>query len=356
MAETTVPIPCPPGVPILGNVGDIDSNFPLGSLKNMADTYGSSLLASGDSPSQNHSLTKVPGEIYRLNLAGRSVVPVSSYALVNELCDEKRFKKDVRGVLNQVRQGVHDGLFTATGPEEQNWGIAHRVLTPAFGPLPITNMFDDMHDIICQLAMKWARHGPASPIMVTDDFTRLALDTLALCSMDYRFNSFYHDEMHPFIEAMGAFLVESGNSARRALPAIFYREADRQREANIAIMRKTADDVLKARRQNPSDRKDLLSAMLEGVDRKTGQKMTDESITDNLSKPWGPVVPTDSRYLLGTYLRKLTLFHSHIPDRGPRDHRRHPLLCHVQSTEASRSVPESPARSRRGHWHRSNYR
>ncbi|KAJ4405951.1 hypothetical protein N0V82_010211 [Gnomoniopsis sp. IMI 355080] len=262
MAETTVPIPAPPGLPLLGNIKDINPEFPLGSLKNMADTYG---------------------EIYRLNLAGRSVVPVSSYALVNELCDEKRFKKDVRGVLQQVREGVHDGLFTATGPEEPNWGIAHRVLMPAFGPMPINEMFDDMHDIICQLAMKWARHGPAHPIMVTDEFTRLALDTLALCSMDYRFNSFYHDEMHPFIEAMGKFLVESGNRSRRALPAIFYREADRLLEQNIAIMRKTADDVLKARREHPSDRKDLLAAMLDGVDKRTGQKMTDESITDNLS-------------------------------------------------------------------------
>lgn len=69
-------------------------------------------------------LTMLPGEIYKLNLAGRTVIPVSSYALVNELCDEKRFKKDIRGVLSQVREGVHDGLFTASGPDEENWGIA----------------------------------------------------------------------------------------------------------------------------------------------------------------------------------------------------------------------------------------
>lgn len=161
---------------------------------------------------------------------------ISSYELVNEVCNEKRFKKDIRGVLNEVRAGVGDGLFTATGAEEPNWGIAHRVLMPAFGPMPIGDMFGDMHDIITQLAMKWARHGPSQPIMVTDDFTRLALDTLALCSMDYRFNSFYHDEMHPFIEAMGSFLLESGNKSRRPLPSIFYREADRRYERDIEVM------------------------------------------------------------------------------------------------------------------------
>lgn len=249
----------------------------------MADTYGTSLGNSKTPRSFTAVLTVFAGEIYKLNLAGRSVVPVSSYSLVNELCDEKRFRKDIRGVQYQVRAGVHDGLFTASGPEEENWGIAHRVLMPAFGPMPINEMFDDMHDIICQLAMKWARHGPSHPIKVTDEFTRLALDTLALCSMNYRFNSFYHDEMHPFVEAMGAFLVESGNKSRRPLPAIFYREADRIFQQNIDIMRKTADDVLNARKQNPSDRKDLLAAMLDSVDRRTGKKMTDESITDNLS-------------------------------------------------------------------------
>ncbi|KAI3395136.1 hypothetical protein diail_1751 [Diaporthe ilicicola] len=261
MADNTVPIPQPPGLPLLGNINDINPEFPLGSMINMADKYG---------------------EIYRLSLPGRSVVVVSSQALVNEVCNEKRFKKDVARVLEEVRAGVHDGLFTAHA-EEPNWGIAHRVLMPAFGPMNIQAMFPEMHDIANQLAMKWARHGPNEPIMVTDEFTRLTLDTLALCSMDYRFNSFYHDGMHPFIEAMGDFLVESGNKTRRPpYTSIFYREADRKYERDIETLRKTADDVLKARKENPTDRKDLLNAMLNGKDPKTGQKMTDQSITDNL--------------------------------------------------------------------------
>ncbi|KAK2614230.1 hypothetical protein N8I77_001076 [Diaporthe amygdali] len=261
MADNTVPIPQPPGLPLLGNINDINPEFPLGSMINMADKYG---------------------EIYRLSLPGRSVVVVSTQALVNEVCDEKRFKKDVARVLEEVRAGVHDGLFTAHA-EEPNWGIAHRVLMPAFGPMNIQAMFPEMHDIANQLAMKWARHGPNQPIMVTDDFTRLTLDTLALCSMDFRFNSFYHDEMHPFIEAMGAFLVESGNKTRRPpFTSIFYREVDRKYERDIEVLRKTAGDVLKARKENPTDRKDLLNAMLNGKDPKTGQKMSDQSITDNL--------------------------------------------------------------------------
>lgn len=85
-------------------------------------------------------------------LPGRKLVVVTSYRLVAEACDEKRFKKDISAPLREVRNGVHDGLFTAHDTE-WNWGLAHRVLTPPFGPLSIEGMFDEMHDVATQLVM-----------------------------------------------------------------------------------------------------------------------------------------------------------------------------------------------------------
>lgn len=41
MSSTTpVPIPGPKGIPILGNLYDIESEVPLNSLELLADTYG----------------------------------------------------------------------------------------------------------------------------------------------------------------------------------------------------------------------------------------------------------------------------------------------------------------------------
>jgi cytochrome P450 / NADPH-cytochrome P450 reductase len=37
-----------------------------------------------------------------------------------------------------------------------------------------------MYDIATQLIAKWARMGSDEPIHVTDDFTRLTLDSIAL--------------------------------------------------------------------------------------------------------------------------------------------------------------------------------
>lgn len=68
-----------------------------------------------------------------------------------------------------------------------------------------------MHDIAAQLILKWARKGPEYKIPVTSDFTRLTLDTIALCAMDYRFNSFYDNNMHPMV------IVDPGAASRARL-------------------------------------------------------------------------------------------------------------------------------------------
>ncbi|KAJ9314762.1 hypothetical protein DTO271D3_5008 [Paecilomyces variotii] len=256
------PIPGPIGMPLLGNIYDIDAETPLNSLERLADTYG---------------------PIYRLSIYGTTRVFLSSHALVDEVCGEERFTKSVFGGLKEIRNGVHDGLFTANYPEEENWEIAHRVLVPAFGPLSIRGMFDEMYDIASQLIMKWARQGPKTPIIVTDDFTRLTLDTIALCAMGTRFNSYYHEEMHPFVDAMLTLLTGSGRRARR--PALINNlptSENTQYWNDIEFLKKVAKELVDDRRANPEDKKDLLNAMILGKDPKTGKGLTDDSIINNM--------------------------------------------------------------------------
>ncbi len=62
-----------------------------------------------------------------------------------------------------MRNAIGDGLFTAHSGEH-NWGVAHRVLLPVFGPLRIREMFEEMHEIATQLVMKWARYGSENVI------------------------------------------------------------------------------------------------------------------------------------------------------------------------------------------------
>ena len=192
MTSPSVPIPQPPTKPVVGNLADIDSSKGILGIVEVAERYG---------------------PIVRIQFFNRSVIAISSQELVNEVCDESRFGKVLGVSLRQVRDFIGDGLFTAR-TEEPNWQKAHRILMPAFGPAALKRMFTGMDDIAEQLLLKWERLGPAARIDVPDNTTRLTLDTIALCSFSYRFNSLYREEMHPFV---GACLLYTSPSPRDGL-------------------------------------------------------------------------------------------------------------------------------------------
>ncbi len=167
--STNPPVPQPPLKPVIGNLSQIDGDMPIQSLMGLARTYG---------------------PFFKMRVLDHEFYVTSSQELANELCDETRFNKRISGALNQIRAFAGDGLFTAHS-NEPNWGKAHRILVPAFGPIAIRGMFDRMLDIADQMFTRWERFGSSAVIDVADNMTRLTLDTIALCAFDYRFNSFY---------------------------------------------------------------------------------------------------------------------------------------------------------------------
>ncbi|RYX82717.1 cytochrome P450 [bacterium] len=260
---TTSVIPGPKPAPIIGNIQDIDTHAVVQSLMGLADTYG---------------------PIFRLELPGREMLVVSSQQLVNELCDEKRFDKKVHQSLWQVRDFTGDGLFTAQ-TQEPNWGKAHRILMPVFGPAALYRMFPGMLDIAEQLVLKWERQGPDARIDLVDSMTRLTLDTIALCAFDYRFNSFYERDMHPFIGAMVRALSESGGRSHR-LPIqtrlmLFTRH---QYDEDIRLMHQIADELISERKKqgHVEGQNDILTTMLTATDPQSGERLTDENIRNQM--------------------------------------------------------------------------
>jgi cytochrome P450 / NADPH-cytochrome P450 reductase len=257
--DVTQPIPQPTPVPLLGNLPSIDRDKGVLGLMELADTYG---------------------PIYRLELPGGELIVVSSQELVHELSDESRFDKKLHNPLQQVRDFAGDGLFTAE-TQEPNWQAAHRILMPAFGPAALSAMFDGMVDIAEQLLVKWERQGPGHRIDVGDNTTRLTLDTIALCSFSYRFNSLYSDEMHPFVGAMVRSLVESGErGSRLPLQTRLMLRTRHQYDEDKRLMYEVADQLIAGRRRNPSpeDAEDILDTMLTAADPHSGERLSDENV------------------------------------------------------------------------------
>ena len=140
-----------------------------------------------------------------------------------------------------------------------------------------------MYDIAGQMVSKWARQGPEQAIDPTNDFTQLTLDSIAICAMGTRFNSFYKDKPHPFVDAMIFFLLESGRRAYRPtlMNDYVYRESKKKYWESIDAMKAIVRQSIKYRREHPSEKADLLNAMMLGKDPKTGATMTEENVINN---------------------------------------------------------------------------
>ncbi len=250
-------IPAPPARPLFGHALSLDRHAPLASLNGLA---------------------KQLGPIFQLDMMGAKVVFVSGAKLASELWDETRFDKAVRGPLARVRAIGGDGLFTAK-TREPNWAKAHNILLAPFGGRAMQSYHAAMVDIALQLVKKWERLNPDEEINVVHDMTALTLDTIGLCGFDYRFNSFYRRDYHPFVEA----LVRSLETVmlQRGLPleGLAMHGRLRAMKKDLAFMNGIVDALVKERREaGLSDKKDLLDAMLTGVDKQTGTQLDDLNI------------------------------------------------------------------------------
>ncbi|KAH0278599.1 cytochrome P450, partial [Aureobasidium melanogenum] len=255
-----LPIPQPPEhlFGLLGNLPDLDPSFPSKNIWSMQQLYG---------------------PIMKLKLGSEQVI-LGDQQHINEICDEKRFHKKPSGALVAIRALTGDGLFTAYD-SEVNWWKAHRMLVPAFGPIALRSMFDDMLDVSSQMVLKWDRLGPENEIECSDDLTRLAFDTIGLCAFSYRFNEFYTDHAHPFAQQMADVLTESGRRVSRPgfINDYVYRSDEQKRQENVKKMHDLCDQIVADRKKNPQpENKDLLNTMLNTIDKETGEGLSDENI------------------------------------------------------------------------------
>ena len=162
--------------------------------------------------------------------------------------DPARFAKTVRGALRRVRVLAGDGLFTAE-TDEPNWSKAHNILLTPFSNRAMHTYHPMMLDIAEQLVKKWERLNADDEIDVVHDMTALTLDTIGLCGFDYRFNSFYRRDYHPYVAA----LVRSLETVMmtRGLPfeGLFMRKRRRDLAADIAFMNAMVDEIVAERRK-----------------------------------------------------------------------------------------------------------
>lgn len=251
-------IPQPKTYGPLGNLPLMDLESPIQSLVKLADEHG---------------------PIFRMDLPGRSDLIISGYDLVADACDESRFDKRVWAPLQKVRAFAGDGLFTSE-TDEPNWQKAHNILLPSFSQSAMRGYHSMMVDLAVQLIQKWSRLNPDESVDVPEDMTRLTLDTIGLCGFNYRFNSFYREQPHPFITSMVRALSEAMSQLQRlGIQDKLMVITRRQYKHDIQVMFSLVDQIISERKAHGHQGgDDLLSHMLGGKDPETGESLDDENI------------------------------------------------------------------------------
>lgn len=254
-ANTLQPLPHPPRWPLVGNLLQIPRS-------RMAQYF---LDVSRDFDG-----------IFEMDFGGVRIPFAFSAELVEELCDETRFRKVIRPPLSLLRGVVGDGLFTAKS-DEPAWGKAHRILMPAFSQRAMKGYFNAMADVAGQLCDYWETHQ-GEDLLVADDMTRLTLDTISLAGFDYRFNSFESRDLHPFLGSMVRVLAANMAKLTRLPMLERLRKDPPDYLADIDTMNHLVDEVIRQRRENPTDSNDLLNLMLTAQDPETGEQLDDLNI------------------------------------------------------------------------------
>lgn len=203
---------------------------------------------------------------------------MTNAALLEEVCDEKRFQKCVAGPIVEIRRAVHDSLFTAY-PDEESWGIAHRIMAPQITPEVVAGVFDGMTETMGDLIKKWTSQSKKR-VDLSNDLDRLNHAANTLCFFNQRVHCMDGAEP-PLIKAMAQSTMEAMKRPTRPslLTWLFYNGSFNQ---NIKIMRDHGAKIVEHRKANPTDKKDMLYTLMHGKDPQTGKSLTDSQVLDEI--------------------------------------------------------------------------
>ncbi|KAK3988762.1 cytochrome P450 [Cladorrhinum sp. PSN332] len=261
----STPIPQPPGLPLLGNIKDVDPSNTWWSLKTLAEKYG---------------------EIFKIKVLGHEIVFVASAALAEEICDEKRFRKYVGGPIVEIRYTVHDALFTAYDHEE-NWGIAHRIMAPLLSTESVANHYDELLLCTQELINKWKSQGPDTKFQPLKDLNNLNLEATTLTLLGKKLDCINAAQQHPVIQAMEDATSEAMKRPNRPKLLNWLIYGGKFKRATKTL-RSYAAECVANRKQHPTDRHDLLWGLLNATDPETGKALTEEQVIDEIvSMPIG---------------------------------------------------------------------
>ncbi|WP_159230037.1 bifunctional cytochrome P450/NADPH--P450 reductase [Mycolicibacterium vanbaalenii] len=216
------------------------------------------------------TLGELHGPLFYADYSGVRKLYACSLELVEELCDDSRFAKNLTSSLAAVRPLAGDGLFTAFHGEP-NWQKAHDVLLPGFSYAGLRNYHSSMLDISCQLVDRWDDCVGRQPVDVSGDLQKLAMDTVALAGFGARFESFDHDGLAPIPQSFTNAFAALGTPAKAT-----------EFEAELVNLHRYFDELINKHRDSGNGQADDLLYTMLGHDSEGRPVLEPENIRNQI--------------------------------------------------------------------------
>ncbi|CAG8401364.1 unnamed protein product [Penicillium salamii] len=254
-------IPQPSGLPILGNLLDMTPGNVWASLNRLATEHGDA-------------------GIFKITVLGKQLVFITNAALLEEICDEKRFRKSITGPIVEIRRLANDSLFTAYD-HEKSWGIAHRIMAPFVVPETVKAMHTDIEITTNDLIKKWtSANDTRKRVDVSNDLDRLNHAANMQCFFTQHTDCVLGEEP-PVLKAMLDTTFEAVRRPSRPKLLTWLRHQSKF-DKDIKIVREYCAQVIAHRRANPVEKIDLLHALLHGKDPETSESLPDSRVIDEI--------------------------------------------------------------------------
>jgi cytochrome P450 len=217
-------------------------------------------------------------------LVGTLMVVSSPTALRHVLIENAANYRRERLQRQILSTGLGIGLLAAEGDQ---WRSQRRVVGPAFTPKIVAGFLGEMSAAAASLVQRWTRIPEGSRIDVSTETSKATLDIVRRTLLEDGLDG-YADRVHPA-------LVHYHNTVGRLdpldvfeLPQWLPRIGRWRARRSIALFRRLGDAAVEARRHRlatarASAPNDLLTALLETRDPKTGQGLSTQEVKDNVA-------------------------------------------------------------------------
>jgi len=221
-------LPGPKGLPVLGNLLQIDLHKLHSILEEWSDIYG---------------------DMYKFKIANKTVVAISDPTLIqNILRDRPQTYRRVSSIERVARElGIH-GVFSA---EREQWQRQRLLTMQAFKPDYLRRFFPDMLKITERLKNRWSKIADSGQsIDVQQDWMRFTVDITTNFAFGYDIN-LLEQENDSFQRHLERLLPAFNRRANAPFPYWHFVKlpSDRAMEKSLAVVKETIHEFVQQNRQ-----------------------------------------------------------------------------------------------------------